>query len=284
MALATRLAVSKLETLATAATRKGDASGAALVWKEVLSFDSTNRKGRLYFDKLGTLAAVMKEIGESQPTATTEPKPQSSGSGLQFNGDGWVVASSLKYDGRAPVTLEAVVTATDVGGSGSSVVGNIHNAGIGIMLQDGTWQLICHDGTTYRRARSDESAKVGEKVHIAGVYDGRAVTLYINGIRQKAIEQMSGPHRASPQPFMIGADPTGSGRAEHFLNGTIHSLRISNSARYTTNFAVPLAFGADKSTVALWKLDEGQGLVLKDSSGNGHHARINGSKWVGAAK
>ena len=116
------------------------------------------------------------------------------------------------------------------------------------------------------------------------MYDGRAVTLYINGIRQKAIEQMSGPHRASPQPFMIGADPTGSGRAEHFLNGTIHSLRISNSARYTTNFAVPLAFGADKSTVALWKLDEGQGLVLKDSSGNGHHARINGAKWVGAAK
>lgn len=152
------------------------------------------------------------------------------------------------------------------------------------MLEEGAWQMMCHDGRTYRRARSDQPAKVGERIHFAGVYDGRMVRVYINGILQKAVEQMSGPHNPSPQPFLIGADPTSTGRPEHPFQGTIHAVRISNVARYVRNFAVPKAFGADKSTVALWKMDEGEGQILKDSSGNGHHARINGAKWAGSAE
>lgn len=284
VALATRLAISKLETLATSAARKGDASGSALVWKQVLSFNSANLKARRHFEELGTLASVMKELGETKAAAPSKVESTPKLTGLSFEGSGWVIASSVKYDGQAPITLEAMVTANEVDGNNSSVVGNIHNAGIGIMLVDGTWQMLCHDGATYRRAFSDAGAKLGESVHIAGVYDGRVVRLYVNGILQKNVEQMSGPHKASPQPFLIGADPTSSGRPEHLFQGTISSLRISSSARYTTNFSVPRAFGADKSTVALWKMDEGEGQVLKDSSGNSHHARINGAKWVGTAK
>lgn len=284
VALATRLAITKLEKLATSAARKGDPTGAQLAWKHVLTFDQENARARRYFTGLGTLEQVLEMIGDSPPPTTSMPDPGSSGFGLIFDGTGSAIASTLKYDGQTPVTIEAVVTAAEVAGSGRSIVANIHSAGLGLMLEDGAWQMMCHDGKTYRRARSDNPAKVGEQIHFAGVYDGRMVRVYINGILQKAVEQMSGPHKSSPQPFLIGADPTSTGRPEHLFQGTIHSVRISNVARYVRNFAVPKGFGVDKSTVALWKMDDGEGLILKDSSGNGHHARINGAQWAGDAK
>jgi hypothetical protein len=37
---------------------------------------------------------------------------------------------------------------------------------------------------------------------------------------------------------------------------------------------------ADADTVALYRFDEGQGDKLTDSSGNGHHGKIVGAKWV----
>ena len=36
----------------------------------------------------------------------------------------------------------------------------------------------------------------------------------------------------------------------------------------------------DDDTLALYHCDEGQGDVLTDSSGNGHHARLNGATWT----
>jgi len=42
----------------------------------------------------------------------------------------------------------------------------------------------------------------------------------------------------------------------------------------------PSSFKADSATVAIYHFDEGQGDVLKDSSGNGHHGKIVGAKWV----
>ena len=51
-------------------------------------------------------------------------------------------------------------------------------------------------------------------------------------------------------------------------------------ARYSAEFTPPTTFTPDKDTVALYRFDEGQGDVLKDSSGNNHHGKIVGAKWV----
>ncbi|MGZ0173760.1 MAG: formylglycine-generating enzyme family protein, partial [Planctomycetales bacterium] len=42
-------------------------------------------------------------------------------------------------------------------------------------------------------------------------------------------------------------------------------------------------FTPDQDTIALYHFDEGSGDVLKDSSGNGHHGKIVGAKWVRTA-
>ena len=58
--------------------------------------------------------------------------------------------------------------------------------------------------------------------------------------------------------------------------------RISRTARYTKVFTPQKRFEPDKDTLALYHFDEGQGDLLKDSSGNGHHGKIIGAKWVNA--
>ena len=54
------------------------------------------------------------------------------------------------------------------------------------------------------------------------------------------------------------------------------------SARYDKDFTPAQRFEPDADTLALYHCDEGIGDILKDSSGNGHHGKIVGAKWVKA--
>ncbi len=63
--------------------------------------------------------------------------------------------------------------------------------------------------------------------------------------------------------------------------GWIDELRVSDTPRYTDDFTPANRFEPDKHTRALYHFDEGQGDVLKDASGNGHHGKITGATWVG---
>ena len=54
---------------------------------------------------------------------------------------------------------------------------------------------------------------------------------------------------------------------------------VERSVYVQTNWA-PADFAKDKDTFALYRFDEGQGDVLKDSSGNGYHGKIVGSKTM----
>jgi hypothetical protein len=63
--------------------------------------------------------------------------------------------------------------------------------------------------------------------------------------------------------------------------GMIDETRISNIARYDEEFTPQRRFEPDEHTQALYHFDEGEGDVLRDSSGNDHHGKIVGAKWVG---
>jgi formylglycine-generating enzyme required for sulfatase activity len=67
--------------------------------------------------------------------------------------------------------------------------------------------------------------------------------------------------------------------AYHFT-GRIDEARVSQTARYERSFTPPETFGSDADTLALYRFDEGAGDVLRDSSGNNHHGKIVGAKWV----
>ena len=64
------------------------------------------------------------------------------------------------------------------------------------------------------------------------------------------------------------------------FHGDLDEFRISSVARYHDTFTPKPRFEPDADTLALYHFDEGEGDVLKDSSGKDHHAKIMAAKWV----
>ena len=104
--------------------------------------------------------------------------------------------------------------------------------------------------------------------HVACVNDGREHRLYVNGAlhgRKPFANLLTGKDQ-----FEIG----------NMFQGAIDQVRISKNARYAAAFTPQKRFETDADTIALYHFEEGDGKVLKDSSGHNHHGKIVGAKWV----
>ena len=117
-------------------------------------------------------------------------------------------------------------------------------------------------------------------IHFAGVYDGKAeIRFSINGQLQSRTPIQG--VRTSGLPLTLGGNSHGSDAGSRFL-GRMNEVRISRVARYDTDFTPARRWEPDMDTIALYHFDEGEGTVLRDSSGNGHNGEIVGAKWVKA--
>jgi hypothetical protein len=105
------------------------------------------------------------------------------------------------------------------------------------------------------------------------------MSLFVDGQRQGPPTAVT-KHVASTLPFYIGADPNSEDQPEQFFAGIVDEARISTVGRYTTDFRPPARLELEAGTLALYHFDEGSGDTLTDSSGNGHHGKIFGAKWV----
>ena len=118
---------------------------------------------------------------------------------------------------------------------------------------------------------------VGQPVHVAGVRDPdkKELRLYYDG---KLIQTSPGEIRRGGGTLQIAGNEYQWGKGG--FTGWIGPIRISKSVRYTDNFTPQRRFEKDDQTEALYNFDEGPGDILKDSSGNNHHGKIEGAKWV----
>ena len=133
------------------------------------------------------------------------------------------------------------------------------------------WQI---DGSSYIIANLPDD---GNWHHIAGTLDGSNIGLWFDGVLA-ASGSTSTDWSGNTKDLHLGGDPASEG-----LNGTIDEVRISNTARYTSNFSPATSFTSDGNTVALWHLNDGSGTSAADSSGNGHTGTLEGSPtptWV----
>ena len=135
------------------------------------------------------------------------------------------------------------------------------------------------DGT-YDRVRVEGSVFARRRMHLAGISTGKELRLFIDG------------HLAGNTP-LVGDLPVVAGVcllggpnviSDAFppFDGLIDEVRISKGVRYNENFTPAPRFETDADTLAVYHFDEGQGDILKDSSGNDHHGKIVGAKWVKA--
>lgn len=121
--------------------------------------------------------------------------------------------------------------------------------------------------------------QLNRKVHLASVWSGNRFRVYVNGKATTANLTVPAPIRTpntDTARVYLGVVAPGV----NCLRGQISEVRISRYRRYLSDFKPAERFEADKDTLALYHFEEGQGEVLKDSSGNGHHGKIVGAKWV----
>jgi hypothetical protein len=202
---------------------------------------------------------------------------------LAFDGEGGVCVPTLARDTQTPVTLECWCD-LDAKNQYRAV----------LVLGGKEWFGIAHNprGGCYlvteripqNTARPTSPLRAGKWAHLAAVADGREGRLYLDGklqVRESLLDSAV-PHPRPPDgKLILGATLYGANLGST-MTGQLREVRVSRSARYNADFTPPDRFTADQDTLALYHIDEGQGDQLLDSSGNNHHGRIMGARWVRA--
>lgn len=281
-------------------------------WKVRSSKRDFYEPDNCFFDRGFRVVATIREVDDAQrpngsasPTPQTEPVPVppadpklTTYSALQFDGvDDYVeLGDRLVVDPLEPLTLEAWVWADrNVDQEAHQAIISLSPHHLGIREKgEGKWQhLVWADPlqsqalASVRSRKLKKPVKTDDLIHLVSVWEGNAagkkLQLYLNGELINTLE-LTAPLKFSDQfrPLsFLGVeqirDPVNP------FAGIISEVRISNIARYTEDFLPEKHFESDQHTLALYHFDEGEGNVLKDSSGNKHDGKIVGARWVRAS-
>lgn len=171
-----------------------------------------------------------------------------------------------------PFTLEAFVRAEDTSGK-RAIVAKTENSEFSLSCSDGVPGFFVWLGDLgYVRAEAkDHPLVAGQWTHLAGVYDGNEVRLYVDG-KLAAHTPGTGARRTNKLPLFVGADPNGNGAPTSFFAGCLDEVRLSKTARYSGDtFVVPPRHVRDGDTVLLLHLDRDFGPWTDDASGERRH-------------
>ena len=165
---------------------------------------------------------------------------------------------------QGPFTLEAWVFPTALDGS-RGVVAKTQSSEFALFLHDGFPTFDVHLNGKYVSPRHETKLALNLWTHLAGVYDGQAVHLFVNG---KRVESLSGngARKTNALPLFIGADPDNYRNPTRPFAGKLDEVRLSTGVRYTTDFEPANRFQRDDQTVLLLHMDRATGPFLLDDS------------------
>lgn len=114
-------------------------------------------------------------------------------------------------------------------------------------------------------------------VHIAGIYDGKVMRLYINGLQVKTLDIVGKVDVSSSLLFIGSSSDTG-----YKFKGRIDEVRVSKASRYLYAYTPPRSnYYSDEYTVGLWHFDEDTGILASDSSSYKNNGTLTkGPTWV----
>ena len=230
---------------------------------------------------------LVREIGD-----VPVEQPQSLAYGLHFDGvNDHIQIPSLRYDGSTPITLESWVTPSNDARQ-QAIIADTSNAGIALEVVDGFPQIVarCSEHAVpddepvddYMRVVSPVRLNQNQAVHLAGVFDGESLRLFVGGVLH-AEQQVGSRYQASMLPLQIGGDPYPRWTGDRLdgvrlpFRGVIHNVRVSYNARYLQKFAPEFPLEPDEYAEAVYRFDSPshQGFdrvfEITDLSGNGHH-------------
>jgi Leucine-rich repeat (LRR) protein len=207
------------------------------------------------------------------------PSEDNSRFALDFNGSSSHVVVPLKPDWTLPFTVEAWVCPSILTGHREFLC-DAQTAGVAFGFYDGVCSFLLHDGRKYRSVRALKTAVPAKEIHLAGVFDGDRLNLFVDGKRQGAGTAFTGRAKLSRLPLHIGANPETGNRVIKVFSGTIDEVRVSKVARYQSDFTPSRRFKTDTETLALYHFDESNSRNAVDSSGNARHGQIRSASRV----
>lgn len=179
------------------------------------------------------------------------------------------VPSSSSLNVTGPFTVEAWIKTNTPTATLQGIVEKYRwlpgagNGGFAFRLGDGRLQLYTIvDSNQYDLVVGNSIIPIGWH-HVAGVWDGNEMRLYLDGVLNGFKSSTLAP-AAGSSTLMVGQ----VGTAGYTFNGLIDEARITGSALYTgQSFTVERQLTAVAGTRALWKFD---GQSTSDTSGNGN--------------
>ncbi len=168
-----------------------------------------------------------------------------------------------------PFTLETWVMPDNLQET-AGIVAKTEGSEFGFHANGGQVSFLVHLGDRYASVQSAPHLKPGTWTHLAGVFDGQALTLYLDG-RPVGSTPAAGLRTRNKLPLYLGADPDHSGRPSRAFTGWIDEVRLSQGAVYTTNFNPSRRFEAGENTVLLFHSDRLVGGQLPDRSRSHAH-------------
>jgi len=197
-----------------------------------------------------------------------------------------------------PFTVEAwVMSSHDTNGA---IVSNIKIGGFSLEVAGTPQFRVQTDARTVNErrvsnlkpaiiAKAKDSLPFGRWTHIAGVYDGAQIALFING-RKVASTNATGARLSSDKSLYIGARPNGAWNTFNFSypliywRGAVDDVRISRVARYTRDFKPDATLAPDTSTVFGMSNDRQVGPFVPVEGAVQAHATIKGQPRLAPAE
>lgn len=161
-------------------------------------------------------------------------------------------------------TLEAWVKPIELAGF-NAIIAKTQGSEFAFFSDEGVPKFDVNLNGQYYSALSKEKLSTEQWTHLAGVFDGKQVTLYVNGKSVDSIEA-TGRRRRNRLPLYIGADPDQAGNPTRSFNGMIDEVRLSKAAIYQSEFEPAWRLEPTKDSVLLLHFDDNLGPFVLDHS------------------
>jgi hypothetical protein len=217
-------------------------------------------------------------------SAIYTPTPSGSGQALLYDGlnDFVQIPDSASVRITNFITVEAWIKRA-VRGAQHSIVEKYDCNGGGYVLRVTPEDLLlfatlddCGDFSLVTGATSLQS---NTWYHVAGLWDGSELRVYVNGVLDGAASASRNP-KAGTSPLRIGQ----RGNDGTFFAGVIDEVRLWNVARTEPQLAANkdgCLSGTESGLAGYWRFDEGNGTVANDATTNNNDGQlINGPIWV----
>ncbi len=194
--------------------------------------------------------------------------------------------SAIRVDAGAgklpdgPFTVEAWVKTPD-GSTNGDIVSKAEQSEYALNVAGGVPGFHAFIDGRYVSAIGSEVVQAGVWTHLAGVFDGAALTLYVNG-KKAAAAAAAGKRGVNPLPLYIGANPDAKSAPTQFLTAVVDEVRLSSTARYTGAFEPARSHSRDAQTLYLFHCDKLLGPFLPSDTPDATYGTVTGKPALSA--